>query len=61
MERFLLTPKEAAAYIGISENKIRSLCAARAIKATKSGKNWKIPKPMIEQYVMECAEKGEEI
>lgn len=61
MDKFVLTPKEAAAYIGISENRIRELCAAKEIKAAKSGRCWKIPRPIIEGYVMPKAEKGEEL
>lgn len=61
MDKFVLTPKEAAAYIGISENRIRKMCAAKEIKAARSGKNWKIPKPMLERYVLEKAEVGGEL
>ena len=61
MEKFVLTPKEAAAYIGIGENKIRDMCAAGMIQATKVGRNWKIPRPMLERFIMEKAEKGETI
>lgn len=61
MEKFVLSPKEAAAYIGIGENLIREKCAAGEIKALKSGRNWKIPIPMLELYAMEKAEKGEQI
>lgn len=60
-ERFVLNSKEASEYIGIGINRIRELCASGDIKAARSGKNWKIPKPMLERYVMEKAERGEEI
>lgn len=61
MEKFVLNSKEAAQYLSIGENKMRELCNSRQIKAFRSGKNWKIPKPMLERFVMEKAEKGEEI
>lgn len=58
---FVLTPKECAEYIGISENTIRSLCKAGKIKAARSGQNWKIPRPCAEEYIMEMAATGEKI
>ena len=61
MEKFVLTPKEAAAYIGISENRIRELCAAGEIKAARSGRCWKIPRPLLETYVIHKAERGESL
>ena len=61
MNKFVLNPKEAATYLGVGENKIRKLCENREIKAMRSGRNWKIPIPMLERYAMEKAEKGEQI
>lgn len=60
-EKFVLTPDEAAVYIGVGVNQIRSLCSDGQIKATRVGRKWKIPKPCLEQYMLEKAEKGEEI
>lgn len=58
---FVLSPKECAEYIGISENTIRSLCKEGKIKAARSGQNWKIPRPCAEAYIMEMAETGKKI
>ena len=61
MEKFVLSPKECAAYIGIGECDIRLLCQRGEIKATRSGHNWKIPRPCAEDYIMQKALKGEPI
>ena len=58
MEKFVLTPKEASEYIGLGENQIRSLCTSGEIKAVRSGQNWKIPKPLLEEFIIEMARKG---
>ena len=60
-EKFVLTPKEAGQYVNISENKIRSLCVAGEISATRLGSDWKIAKPLLEKWIMEKCEKGEPI
>ena len=60
-EKFVLTPDEAAIYIGVGVNQIRTLCSDGQIKATRVGRKWKIPKPCLERYMLEKAEKGEEI
>lgn len=57
-EKFVLTPKECGAYLGISECTVRSLCKEGKIKAARSGQNWKIPKPCAEEYIMRLAEVG---
>ena len=51
-EKFVLTPDEAAVYIGVGVNQIRSLCSDGQIKATRVGRKWKIPKPCM----ISCAE-----
>ena len=56
--QFVLSPKECGAYLGLSENTIRRLCKEGKIKAAKSGKNYKIPRPCAEAYIMELAERG---
>lgn len=61
MEKFVLTPKEAGEYIGLGENQIRSLCTSGEIKAVRSGQNWKIPKPLLEEFILRKAEKGGQI
>ena len=58
MEKFVLSPKEASTYIGIGENRIRELCNEGTIKAAKSGPNWKIPKPLLEEFMLDKARKG---
>ncbi len=57
-EKFVLTPKECGAYLGISECAVRTLCKEGKIKAARSGQNWKIPKPYAEEYIMKLAETG---
>ena len=61
MEKFTLTSKEAAAYIGIGENKIRELVKAGELAATTNGKGYIIPRPLIEEWVMDKARRGEKI
>lgn len=61
ISKFTLTPKEAGSYLGISENKIRTLCKDGIIKAARSGRNWKIPRPCLEEYAMRVAEEGGEL
>ena len=56
--QFVLSPEECGAYLGLSENTIGLLCKEGKIKAAKSGKNYKIPKPCAEAYILELAEKG---
>lgn len=58
MDKFVYSPKEASAYIGLGENMIRSLCASGRIKAARSGPNWKIPRPLLEEFILEQARKG---
>lgn len=60
-EKFVLTPKEAGQYIGISECTIRTLCAEGEIPATRNGSNWKIAKPLLEEWITEKCAKGESI
>lgn len=60
-EKFVLTPKEAGQYIGISECTIRTLCGNGDIPAARNGRDWKIAKPLLERWIMEKCERGEQI
>ena len=61
MDRFIFTPKEAAEYLGLGENRIRQLVKNGEIPAARSGRNYKIPRPLLEEWIVEKAEKGEQI
>lgn len=61
MEKFTLTSKEAAAYIGIGENKIRELIKAGEIAATTNGHGYIIPRPLLEEWILGKAKKGAKI
>lgn len=61
MDRFIFTPKEAAEYLGVGENRIRQLVKDGKIPAARSGRNFKIPRPLLEEWIVEKAEKGERI
>ena len=61
MEKFTLTPKEAAEYIGMGENRIRQLVKSGEIPAARSGRNFKIPRPLLEEWILEKARNGEQI
>lgn len=61
MDKFTLTPKEAAEYIGMGENRIRQLAKNGEIPAAKSGRNFKIPRPLLEEWILEKARNGEQI
>lgn len=60
-DRFLLSPKEAGAHLGLSENKIRALCKSGEIPAAHSGVNFKIAKPLLEQWAIEKCKEGAEL
>jgi excisionase family DNA binding protein len=59
--KYVLTPQEASCYVDLSEGVIRSLCEKGEIKATRIGHKWKIPRVMLERYMIDKAEKGEPI
>lgn len=61
MEKFTLTPKEAAEYIGMGENRIRKLVKDGEIPVARSGRNFKIPRPLLEEWILEKARNGEQI
>lgn len=61
MEKFVLTPKEAGEYISLGENAIRNLCNRGEIKATRCGNLWKIPRPCLEDFVLQKAREGKPI
>lgn len=59
MEKFVFTPEEAAGYIGIGVNQLRKLVKDGEIPAARSGRNFKIPRPLLEEWIIRKAEKGE--
>lgn len=61
MEKIALSPKEAGALVGISENDIRTLCRTGAIKATRLGNHWKIPTRYLAEWIEDLADQGEVI
>ena len=60
-EKIALTPKEAGAMTNIGECEIRRLCASGDIMATRVGREWKIPRKLLDEFVTEKARKGEPI
>lgn len=61
MKRYVMTPAEAAEYVAIGENKIRDLIHAGEIPAVNTGKGWRIPVPLLEQWIEEKAKGREKI
>lgn len=61
MDRYVLTPAEAAEYVAIGENKIRELIHAGEIPAVYTGKGWRIPKPLLEDWINQKAKGGEHV
>lgn len=59
--RFLLSPQEAGEYVGLSENKIRDLCKSGELPAAHSGANYKIAKPLLEQWALQKCMEGAEL
>lgn len=59
--KYILTTQEAAEYVGIGINRIRELVKSGEIPAARSGRNFKIPRPLLEEWILEKARKGEQI
>ena len=59
--KYILTTQEAAGYVGIGINRIRELVKTGEIPAARSGRNFKIPRPLLEEWIEEKARKGEQI
>lgn len=57
-QKAVLNTTEAATYINISNDEVRRLCKIGKIKAFKSGPNYKIPKRVLDDAVMEWAMRG---
>ena len=57
----MLSAKEAAEYIGVGENLIRQLVKEGEIPAARSGRNYKIPRPLLEEWIVDKARKGAKI
>ena len=61
MDKFVLSAKEAAEYIGVGENLIRHLVKEGEIPAARSGRNYKIPRPLLEEWIVNKAKEGARI
>lgn len=61
MTKFVFNTEEAAAYLNIGINQMRGLLKSGEIPAARSGRNYKIPRPLLEEWIVEKAEKGEQI
>jgi excisionase family DNA binding protein len=61
MDRVVMTAGEAAEYIGIGINQMYELLKAGEIPAARSGKNYKIPRPLLEKWIVDKALKGEQL
>lgn len=59
--KYILTTQEAAEYVGIGINRIRELVKSGEIPAARSGRNFKIPRPLLEEWILEKAKNGEQI
>ena len=59
--KYILTTQEAAEYVGIGINRIRELVKTGEIPAARSGRNFKIPRPLLEEWILEKARNGEQI
>ena len=59
--KYILTTQEAAEYVGIGINRIRELVKTGEIPAARSGRNYKIPRPLLEEWILEKARNGEQI
>jgi excisionase family DNA binding protein len=59
--KYILTTQEAAEYVGIGINRIRELVKSGEIPAARSGRNFKIPRPLLEEWILEKARNGEQI
>ena len=57
----MLSAKEAAEYIGVGENLIRQLVKEGEIPAARSGRNYKIPRPLLEEWIVNKAKEGARI
>lgn len=54
----VLSTTEAAQYINISNDEVRRLCKIGTIKAFRCGPNYKIPKRVLDDAIMEWAMEG---
>lgn len=55
MEKLIVSATEAAQILGTSPNSIQEALESGDLPAYKEGRNWKIPRTMLEQYVEERA------
>ena len=60
MEKLILTAEEAAKVLGTRSDTVRTLLKDGEIPAYREGKNWKIPRTLLEKYVEERAMKDTE-
>ena len=60
MMNLIYTSKEAAEMLRTSPNAILELLDAGEIPAYREGRNWKIPRACLEEYIIRRAEKESE-
>lgn len=54
----ILTPEDVMDYLYIGRNAVYSLLGSGKIKAFRVGRNWKIPKKALDEYIAsECGMK----
>jgi excisionase family DNA binding protein len=56
-----MTAEEAAAYLNIGINQMRGLLKSGEIPAARSGRNYKIPRPLLEEWIVNKAKEGARI
>ena len=48
----ILTPEEVADYLYIGMNSVYKLLESGKLKAFRIGRNWKIPKASLDEYIL---------
>lgn len=57
MEKLILSPAEVAESLSTSPNTILAAIQSGEIPAYREGRNWKVPKASLQQYVIDRAAK----
>jgi len=55
MEKLILTATEASKVLSTTPSKVLAMLQVGEIPAYRDGKNWKIPKTLLQKYVEERA------
>ena len=59
MDKRIVTPKEAAEFLGVSEPTMSRLLISGAVPGTKIGKRWFIPKAYLDGLTTKGVPEGE--